>query len=63
MLGGILGAAALAAVPAYGLNEAPSGCRLPGYAASVLPLASALLVALVVLVWQIFRTSTMCWAG
>ncbi|MGA3019503.1 MAG: ATP-binding protein [Bryobacteraceae bacterium] len=53
MLGGILGAAALAAVSAYGLSEAPSASRLPGNAAWV-P-AWALVAALAVLVWQIFR--------
>ncbi|MGD0868180.1 MAG: ATP-binding protein [Bryobacteraceae bacterium] len=50
VLGGIVGAVALAAVPAYGLSETRSGSRLPGYAASVLAL-----LALVALVWQIFR--------
>jgi signal transduction histidine kinase len=53
MLGAIAGAAALAAVPAYGLSEAPSASRLPGNAAWVL--AWALVAALAVLVRQIVR--------
>jgi CheY-like chemotaxis protein len=53
VLGGIVGAVALAAVPAYGLGEAPSGSLLPGSVASAL--ASAPVVALLVLLWQIIR--------
>jgi signal transduction histidine kinase/ActR/RegA family two-component response regulator len=52
-LAGIAGAAALATVPAYGLNQAPSASPWPGHLPSVL--ASALVVALLVLVWQISR--------
>ena len=52
-LGGLAGAAALATVPAYGLNQAPSASPWPGHLPSVL--ASALVVALLVLVWQISR--------
>ena len=53
MLGGFAGAAALASLPAYALSEPPSASRVPGNLASVLALA--VVVALVVLVWQIFR--------
>ena len=52
-LGGLAGAAALATVPAYGLNQAPADSPWPGHLPSVL--ASALVVALLVLVWQISR--------
>jgi signal transduction histidine kinase/ActR/RegA family two-component response regulator len=51
VLGGFAGAAVLAAVPFYGLIDGALRSRLPGYMASVL----ALVVALLVLVWQIFR--------
>ena len=51
--GAIVGLAALATVPAYALSQAPSASRLPG---SVAPVpALAVVVALVALVWQIFR--------
>src|ERR1022692_1837579 len=50
---GLAGAAALATVPAYGLNQAPADSPWPGHLPSVL--ASALVVALLVLVWQIPR--------
>jgi len=53
VLRGIAGAAASAAVPAHASSQAQSGFPTPGYLASVLALV--LLVAVVVLVWQIFR--------
>jgi hypothetical protein len=47
--GGILGAAALAAAPAYARSSAASGSQLPSRVAPVLA------AALLVLVWQVFR--------
>src|ERR1017187_10527749 len=44
VLGGIAGAAVLAAVPFYGLIDGALRSRLPGYVASVLALALALAV-------------------
>src|ERR1017187_5205899 len=51
--GAIVGLAALATVAAYALSQGPSASRLPG---SVAPVpALAVVMALVALVWQIFR--------
>src|ERR1017187_852540 len=51
--GAIVGLAALATVAAYALSQGPSASRLPG---SVAPVpALAVVMALVALVWQVFR--------